>query len=50
MTNRGRPKLPDNEKMAHVSVRLPQWMLTAMREEASPSAVIRKALAQYLRS
>jgi hypothetical protein len=47
---RGRPKLPEDEKLVHVSVRLPQWMIDACVKESSVSTVTRKALAEYLRT
>ena len=45
---RGRPKLPEGEKMVHTTVRIPQWMVDACRAEANLSTVVRKALDKYL--
>lgn len=46
--SRGRPKLPEGEKLVHVGVRLPQWMIDACLKEGTLSAVTRKALSEYL--
>lgn len=52
MTNRtrGRPKLPEGEKLAHTTVRLPPWMIDACREEGGITTTIRKALTEYFHS
>lgn len=42
--NKGRPKLPDDERMQHVSIRLPKWMIDACKEEGGVSRTIRRAL------
>lgn len=48
--NRGRPKLPEGEKLVHYTVRLPQWVLDACREQGNPAAVIREVLIAHLKS
>jgi hypothetical protein len=52
MTNkvRGRPKLPEGEKLVPTGVRLPQWMIDACRGDDNLSATIRKALTNYFQS
>lgn len=48
--SRGRPRLPEGEKLVVVGVRLPQWVIDACREEGNLSTVIRKALTEHLRT
>lgn len=52
MTNRtrGRPKLPDGEKLVTTGVRLPQRVIDACREEGGITVTIRKALTEYFHS
>ena len=45
---KGRPPLPEGEKLVKVNARIPQQMLDACRERGPLSTVIREALAVYL--
>lgn len=48
MNKRGRPPLPEGEKLVKTGVRLPQWMIDTCRSEGNLSVVIRRALENYL--
>lgn len=48
MTNpRGRPKLPDDAKLTHVSLRLPKWLVEWYEGQGNRSKAMRHALEQY---
>lgn len=47
---RGRPKLPEGERLVHVSLRLPQWLVDWYAEHGNRSALMRRALEDYARS
>lgn len=45
---RGRPKLPEGEKLVHVSLRLPQWLVDWYDDGAlSRSTRMRRVLEDY---
>lgn len=44
---KGRPKLPEGEKLVHVSLRLPQWVVDWYDEHGIRSKHMRHALEQY---
>ena len=46
---KGRPKLPDDEKLVHVSLRLPKWLIEAYDAKGTRSAHMRHALEHYLK-
>lgn len=41
---RGRPRLPEGERLVHVSLRLPQWLVDWYSEQGNRSALMRRAL------
>ena len=41
---RGRPRLPEGERLVHVSLRLPQWLVDWYGEQGNRSARMRRAL------
>lgn len=45
--SRGRPKLPDDERLVHVSVRLPKWVVDWYAANGERSKLMRRALEDY---
>jgi hypothetical protein len=41
---RGRPRLPEGERLVHVSLRLPQWLVDWYNKQGNRSARMRRAL------
>lgn len=41
---RGRPKLPEGERLVHVSLRLPKWLVDWYGKEGKRSALMRQTL------
>lgn len=41
---RGRPKLPEGERLVKVSLRLPQWLVDWYDKEGKRSALMRRVL------
>lgn len=44
---KGRPKLPEGEKLVHVSLRLPQWLVDWYGESGKRSARMRRVLEKF---
>jgi hypothetical protein len=42
--SRGRPRLPEGERLVHVSLRLPQWIVDWYDKQGNRSACMRRAL------
>lgn len=45
----GRPKLPEGERMSHVSIRLPTHVMEFFRERAdNPTSAMRRVLEKFV--
>lgn len=41
---RGRPKLPEGERLVHISLRVPQWVVDWFEQQGNRSVQMRRAL------
>ena len=45
--HRGRPRLPEGEKLIHISIRIPVWLRDALLKQGNVSEQVRRVLEEH---